>query len=43
METKRLKLRELNEVDIPVLFSIFSDAETMKYYPSPFNLEQTKK
>ncbi|KMY31268.1 GCN5 family acetyltransferase [Lysinibacillus xylanilyticus] len=42
METERLVLRELNDDDISVLYSIFSDAETMKYYPSPFNLEQTK-
>lgn len=42
METERLELRELNDDDISVLYSIFSDAETMKYYPSSFNLQQTK-
>lgn len=41
-ETERLLLREYNENDITILHSILSDAETMKYYPSPFNLEQTK-
>jgi len=41
-ETERLELREFNDEDISVLHTIFSDAETMKYYPSPFNLEQTK-
>jgi len=42
METERLKLRELNDDDVSVLYSIFSDAETMKYYPSPFNFFQQK-
>ncbi|WP_419150248.1 GNAT family N-acetyltransferase [Lysinibacillus xylanilyticus] len=42
METERLELRELHDDNISVLYAIFSDAETMKYYPSPFNLEQTK-
>ncbi|GAB0168588.1 hypothetical protein LSPCS325_20250 [Lysinibacillus sp. CTST325] len=37
METERLELRELNDDDISVLYSIFSDTEIMKYYPSPFN------
>ncbi|MGE7676467.1 GNAT family N-acetyltransferase [Lysinibacillus sp. NPDC094403] len=42
METERLKLREFNDDDITALYSIFSDAETMKYYPAPFTLLQTK-
>ncbi|MFJ7732675.1 GNAT family N-acetyltransferase [Lysinibacillus sp. NPDC097231] len=42
IETERLILREFNNNDVMILYSIFSDAETMKYYPSPFNLEQTK-
>lgn len=43
LETKRLKLRELNENDKDFLYDILSDAETMKYYPSPYNLEQVQK
>lgn len=42
METERLELREFNDDDISVLYTIFSDAETMKYYPSPFNFFQQK-
>lgn len=42
LETARLYLRQFNNEDITSLHAIFSDAETMKYYPSPFSLEQTK-
>ncbi|MFJ7666393.1 GNAT family N-acetyltransferase [Lysinibacillus sp. NPDC097195] len=42
VETKRLYLRHFNNEDIAALHAIFSDAETMKYYPAPFNLIQTK-
>jgi len=42
MESERLELREFNDEDISVLYTIFSDAETMKYYPSSFNFFQQK-
>ncbi|QOY38115.1 GNAT family N-acetyltransferase [Anaerobacillus isosaccharinicus] len=42
LETERLILRQLKDEDIPSLYSIFSDAETMKYYPAPFSYEKTQ-
>jgi ribosomal-protein-alanine N-acetyltransferase len=42
LETERLLLRQYIEEDSPFLYSIFSDLETMKYYPAPFSLEQTQ-
>ena len=42
IETKRLILRPFTIDDLSSLHSIFSDAETMAYYPAPFNVEQTK-
>lgn len=41
LETKRLLLRPYTEEDIPSLHSIFSDPQTMAYYPAPFTYEQT--
>jgi [ribosomal protein S5]-alanine N-acetyltransferase len=43
IKTERLYLRHYRQEDITTLHPIFSDAKTMEYYPSPFNLEQTKK
>lgn len=42
--TKRLKLRELDEEDLPALLSIFSNPHTMKYYGSDMisNLEEVE-
>ncbi len=42
IETKRLVLRELTADDIKPLHEIFSDPETMKYYPEAFTLEQSE-
>jgi [ribosomal protein S5]-alanine N-acetyltransferase len=42
LETERLFLRQYKEDDMPFLHSIFSDSETMKYYPAPFSFEQTQ-
>lgn len=42
IETDRLLLRQLKEEDIPGLHLIFSDPETMRYYPSPFSYEKTQ-
>ena len=37
IETPRLILREMCDDDFEKLYEIFSDAETMKYYPHPFD------
>ncbi|MFD3447083.1 GNAT family N-acetyltransferase [Microbacteriaceae bacterium 4G12] len=42
LETERLFLRQFNNEDILYLHPIFSDSETMKYYPAPFNYEKTQ-
>ncbi|WP_010676642.1 GNAT family N-acetyltransferase [Bacillus timonensis] len=42
LKTERLYLRQYGQEDIYSLHSIFSDPETMKYYPAPFSEEQTK-
>ncbi|RDU37632.1 GNAT family N-acetyltransferase [Neobacillus piezotolerans] len=41
-ETERLYLREFSDDDFPFLHEIFSDPETMRHYPAPFSVEQTK-
>lgn len=42
METKRLLLRPYTQEDFPSLHAIFSDKDTMRYYPSPFLEEKTR-
>jgi ribosomal-protein-alanine N-acetyltransferase len=42
LKTERLYLRQYKKEDIDSLHSIFSDAETMEYYPALFNLKQTR-
>jgi ribosomal-protein-alanine N-acetyltransferase len=42
LETERLYLRQYRKEDIHSLHSIFSDTETMEYYPTPFSLERTQ-
>ena len=42
IETKRLILREMTMEDFEALHAIFSDSETMKYYPAPFDEEKTR-
>ena len=37
LETARLRLRELTPVDVPALFAVLGDAETMRYYPQPYS------
>ena len=37
LETERLLLRELSPDDFDALFAIWGDAETMLYYPQPYN------
>ena len=40
IETGRLILREMTEADFPRLYEIFSDPQTMRYYPAPFDEER---
>ena len=37
IETTRLLLREMTEADRDALAAILTDAETMKYYPKPYD------
>ena len=37
IETPRLFLREMTEADRDALAAILTDAETMKYYPKPYD------
>jgi RimJ/RimL family protein N-acetyltransferase len=37
LETKRLVIREYTSEDFDALYEILSDAETMKYYPKPYD------
>ena len=37
IETERLIIREYTEEDFDALYEILSDAETMKYYPKPYD------
>ncbi|MFD2208232.1 GNAT family N-acetyltransferase [Virgibacillus halophilus] len=41
--TERLFLRPYEGADLKQLHRIFSDVETMRFYPAPFSLQQTKK
>lgn len=40
--TDRLILRELTMDDLPELHDILADPESMRYYPNPFDLNQSK-
>ena len=42
ISTQRLWLRELTLEDLPYLFSIISDEDTMSYYPRPFTYDESK-
>jgi ribosomal-protein-alanine N-acetyltransferase len=42
IETKRPKLRELNEGDEKFLHNILSDMETMQYYPAPYDIDNVR-
>jgi len=41
--TPELLLREMSPEDFSALHSIFSDEETMQYYPAPFDEERTRR
>ena len=42
IETQRLLLRELTPDDFDALYEIFSDPETMRHYPKPFDREKVR-
>jgi RimJ/RimL family protein N-acetyltransferase len=42
LSTDRLWLRELDEGDLDDLYEIIGDAETMRFYPRPFSLEEAR-
>ncbi len=42
IETRRLILREMTMADFPALHTIFSDSETMRFYPGTFDEERTR-
>ncbi|WP_276541027.1 GNAT family N-acetyltransferase [Salipaludibacillus agaradhaerens] len=42
IETKRLLIRPFISDDLPALYAILSDKETMTYYPRPFNVDETR-
>ena len=42
IETKRLILRRYTPNDFDALYEIMSDAETMRYYPAPFDKDKTR-
>ena len=43
IKTPRLVLREMTEDDFDALYAILSDAETMKYYPKPYDEAGTQR
>ncbi len=42
IETERLIIRKMRLEDYSALYSIFSDIDTMKFWPNPFEAEQVK-
>jgi RimJ/RimL family protein N-acetyltransferase len=42
LETERLALRQFTGDDVDHLMQIFADPEAMRFYPAPFNHEQTE-
>ncbi|MDB5055414.1 MAG: ykkB [Bacilli bacterium] len=42
LETARLLLRHYKNEDINALQNIFSDPDTMEFYPAPFSVQQTQ-
>lgn len=43
METRRLILREMTDEDFSRLYEMFSDAQTMQYYPGTFDEARVKR
>ncbi|KAB1087713.1 GNAT family N-acetyltransferase [Neorhizobium galegae] len=42
LETERLILREITKADLPILFRIFGDAESMRFYPRAKSFQGTE-
>lgn len=42
LETERLTLREITKADLPTLYRIFGDAESMRFYPRAKSFEETE-
>ncbi|MGA8110799.1 MAG: GNAT family N-acetyltransferase [Acidobacteriaceae bacterium] len=42
LETARLALREMTLDDAQALFAVLGDAETMRWYPRPYTLEEVE-
>jgi ribosomal-protein-alanine N-acetyltransferase len=42
LETARLYLRKFKDEDLEMLYPIFSDSETMQFYPAPFSKDKTQ-
>jgi len=40
LETARLRLRQMQLEDVDPLLKVFGDADTVRFYPSPFTREQ---
>ena len=40
VETARLQMRQMTNDDVEALLTVFSDAETMRFYPAPFHYQQ---
>ena len=43
LQTERLIIREYTEADFEALYEILSDAETMRYYPKPYDRAGTRR
>lgn len=43
IETRRLILREYTPEDLPAIYEILSDPETMQHYPAPYDEAHTKR
>ncbi|MEH2177722.1 GNAT family N-acetyltransferase [Nostoc sp.] len=41
LETQRLLLREMTLSDLDALLLVLGDAESMRYYPKPFDRESS--
>ncbi|MCI0414106.1 GNAT family N-acetyltransferase [bacterium] len=42
LETPRLRLRRITKNDVSIYFNFFSDAETMRFYPSTRSMQETQ-
>ena len=43
MESERLWLRKFTMEDFPLVYALYSDPETMRYYPKPYDEETTRR